>query len=202
MEWVNKYLTENDLNEIEQAVQLAEKNTSGEIVPVLVKESGTYQHVPAILFLMVLAALEFFEIYFAVSFVIALVIGVLLAKNGAVRRLLTFDRDTEKQVNLRAEVEFARSRIHKTKDNTGIMLFLSFEEHMAVVLADQGINQYHEAKTWNEIVAVMTASIKRGQLKAGIIEAVDKCGKILAEKFPKKEFDTDELSNRLVIKEN
>ncbi len=207
MEWVKKYLSENDLKEIEAAVIKAEKHTSGEIVPVLVRQSGTYYHVPIILFLILLATVQFFHFrpvntwYFFGEIIVLAIVSSGLAKLSFVRRILTYSLDAASQVNTRAELEFYNSSIYQTKEQTGVLLFLSFQERMAVVLADKKISKIYDNKTWEAVVKLMTSSIKEGKLKEGMIKAIERCGEILAKDFPKKEFDTDELANKLVIKE-
>lgn len=207
MEWVKKYLSESDLKEIEAAVVKAEKNTSGEIVPVLIRQSGAYHYVSIILFLILLTAIQFFHFrpqntwYFLGEIAVLLVASQLLAKLSLVRQILTFSEDIGRQVNARAELEFYNSSIYQTKDQTGVLLFLSFEEKMAVVLADKKISKVHDNKTWGAVVKLMIDAIHEKKLKEGIIKAIEHCGEILAKDFPKKEFDTDELSNKLVIKD-
>lgn len=200
MTWVNKYLTTEDLTEIENAVIRAEKKTSGEIVPVLIRQSASYFHIPFVLFLALTIAFK--GLHVPLYPLAALVAAVLLSQIRFVRSALSWREDISRQVNQRAELEFFRSRINQTQAQTGILLFLSFEERQAVVLADAGINQHCKEETWNEIINILTSSIRAGKLKDGIVKAVEQCDEILAPKFPKKEFDTDELSNKLVIKEN
>ncbi|OQW53496.1 MAG: hypothetical protein A4S09_07830 [Proteobacteria bacterium SG_bin7] len=207
MDWVKKFLSESDLKEIEAAVIKAEKSTSGEIVPVLIRQSGAYYHIPIIVFLILLTAIQFLNFrpangwYFFCEIIVLATVSQVLTKISLVRRVLTYTQEAARQVNIRAELEFYSSRINQTEDQTGILLFLSFQERMAVVLADKKISKVHDNKTWDEVVALMTSSIKEGKLKDGIVKAIERCGEILAKDFPKREFDTDELSNKLIIKD-
>ncbi len=101
----------------------------------------------------------------------------------------------------RAELEFYRAGINGTSRRSGILLFVSFAEHRAVVLADKVIADKLPASTWNEVLTVLLAGIKSGRAGQGYIDAVNHSAKILAQHFPEIVSDENELSNRLVIKE-
>ena len=49
--WLKSYLKKEDLSSLEKAVAQAESQTSGEIVPMVVRHSSTLGHVPLTLFL-------------------------------------------------------------------------------------------------------------------------------------------------------
>src|ERR1700692_4995167 len=47
--WVRKYLQQNDIQQISEAVRKAKLQTSGDIVPMVVRRSSPVGHVPVIL---------------------------------------------------------------------------------------------------------------------------------------------------------
>lgn len=105
----------------------------------------------------------------------------------------------EKAVHQRARREFASMGIGNTADRTGILIMLSLKERRVEVLADKGIND--KVKAWEEVVEIIVSNIKQGKQAAGIIQAVEFVGKILAEHFPRKKDDTNELSDEIAVKE-
>lgn len=119
---------------------------------------------------------------------------------GRMGQKLFFSDDYMKvSADLRAELEFYRSRVHNTRKKTGILLFLSFYEHRAVVLADKGIADQLPATTWDEIVRLMTSSVKKKQLGQGLRQAIQRCGDILIQHFPQVDADENQLCNKLRI---
>lgn len=101
--------------------------------------------------------------------------------------------------DLRAELEFYRARIYNTKKKTGILLFLSFYERRAVVLADQGIAAKLPESTWDEVVRLLTNAMRKKKLSEGLASAITKCGDILIQHFPQNDPDENQLPNKIRI---
>jgi putative membrane protein len=132
----------------------------------------------------------------AVLFVLTLVIVAL----PPVRRALTpraFKRD---RVRRRALEQFAAKNLHLTRDRTGVLIFVSFGERMAELIADEGIAAHVEPRVWDQAMAALVDGLRRGEPGAGISAAVRQCGEVLAERFPSGGVDNpDELPNAVVI---
>jgi len=94
-----------------------------------------------------------------------------------------------------AEQEFFRLGIDKTRDKTGILIFLLLEDRQFYILADKGINEKVPEKTWDKIKDEMQGEFLDGSFCSGITNAVQKIGNILSEHFPIKPDDTNEISN-------
>jgi putative membrane protein len=201
-----------DIKSVEAAVIAAESKTSGEIVPVLVSRStssgSTSLLLYFILFSFALVCDDFAQIYFPHSYWYIVVIGallwpfaILLSKLDGVQRLFLDADDIETQTRLRAELEFYRCHVDKTHNRAAILIFVSLFEHRAVVLADQKIAAKLPAETWQEVLEVLLAHVKNGQLAQGYVAAIEKSGAILAEHFPRQVGEKDELHNHLTIKD-
>lgn len=98
-----------------------------------------------------------------------------------------------------AEREFFRVGLNKTRDKTGILIFLLLKEKQFHILADSGINEKVPQNTWDTIRDEMQKKFGRGEFSGGIIYGVEQIGKILTEHFPVKPDDTNEISNRVNI---
>lgn len=98
-----------------------------------------------------------------------------------------------------AEEEFYRLNMHNTRDKTGILIYLNLHLKQFYILADAGINEKVEQNTWNEIGKSIQDAFVNGKYVNGVIEGLEKVGKILALHFPIKADDTDEISNQVVI---
>jgi putative membrane protein len=111
--------------------------------------------------------------------------------------LISKDRITE-AVHLRSLAAFTAQGLHYTKAHTGILILASLLEHRVEVLADKGINEKVAAGTWNEVVQTLTAGLKSGNACDAYCKAIERCGEILAQHFPRQPDDKDELANKLV----
>jgi uncharacterized membrane protein len=106
---------------------------------------------------------------------------------------------TKKTTKEIAEAEFFRLGLDKTRDKTGILILLLLKEKSFYILADAGINEKVESHTWDKIKDNMQEMFAKGEFSRGIISAVEQTGKILAEYFPVKPDDKNELPDRVNI---
>jgi putative membrane protein len=219
------YFKEEELKKIANAVKKAESKTSGEIATAFIMESGTYA-VYELLFAVITTFLIFtislfcftdienfikrffwdYSSYNAVTvfgFAIFVIIFLLyfVANIQVLDRLIVPKRVMEQQVKERALRFFAESGVYKTKDGTGILIFISFLERKVELIADYGIAAKINQKEWDNIVATITSGIKAGNLVDSLVEAVEKCGELLAMHFPISKDDINELSDNLNILE-
>ncbi|HVO76215.1 MAG TPA: TPM domain-containing protein [Ignavibacteriaceae bacterium] len=105
-----------------------------------------------------------------------------------------------KSISQLAQEEFFRLGINKTRDKTGILIYILLKEHQFHILADEGINAKVDPNTWNSLKNMMQEKFMRGEYTKGVLAAVEAAGKILSEHFPIKPDDRDELSNRVITK--
>ncbi len=212
--WISTYLDDEHHQSIENAIAAAEANTSGEIVPMIVRRSSTIGHVPVVVFaflvIVFLAANTPAHIaelighhwgWLIVEAIVIYVTAIGLSLIPAVQRLFTPKADQVSQVHRRAEIEFFEAKLNQTQDATGILLFVSMLERRAVVLADEGIAEKLPQETWDEVIGILLDGIKHGDLTQGFVDAIGKCGNLLAPHFPIQPNDENELRDHLVIKE-
>ncbi len=65
------------------------------------------------------------------------------------------------------------------------------------MLADRGIDERVEQGTWDGVVRTVLRGIRAKRVDEGLVEAIQLCGDILAQQFPPRPDDADELANRL-----
>jgi putative membrane protein len=207
---VEKLFSEQEKERIHQAVVAAEQKTSGEIVPMVVDASARYTEIELLglvvgLVIGTLAVVIFGDPWqpnFAYLWPMAgAAAGFFVCRIPSTKRLLLSSRRREDAVLQRSFAAFAAEGLHHTRDHTGILILVSLLEHEVEVLADRGINEKVPQDTWDEVVRILTAGLKSGQAGEAFCRAVERCGAILAEHFPRAADDTDELSNRLVTGE-
>lgn len=101
-------------------------------------------------------------------------------------------------VEEKALKEFYAKGIYKTKDKTGILILLSLLERKVYILSDKGIYEKISQDRLNRYAKTISTGIKNKNGKNALIEVLNDMGKILAEHFPIKPEDTNELSNSVV----
>lgn len=213
-DWATRTLGENGHDRIEEAIARAESQTSGEIVPLLVRRSSTVGHVPMLAMSLLMLSAFMLDlpawlsewrgsepIWIVVLLLAAAALGYGLSRLDAVDRLLTPRPDQMRQVDLRAQIEFYELGMSQTDARTGVLLMVSLMEHRAVVLADHGISEKLDATIWQEVVDLMIDGVKGGDLAGGMCAAIERCGALLAPHFPIAADDANELRDHLVVKE-
>lgn len=204
---------------IREAVDEAEKRTSGEIVPYVVAASDTYAstYYQAGLFGALFGSLvavgihlfsEFWDIltipWIAGPVFAGAALGWLaVALVPALRRLLIGSATVDRRTERRAAVAFLEEEVFKTRDRTGILIFLSLFEHRVVVMGDEGINRAVDAGEWDAIVAHLVAGIRVGDPAGAMVNAIQECGKLLDRHgVDIRPDDVDELSDDLRLRDD
>jgi putative membrane protein len=192
---------------IEHAITRAEKKTSGEIVVVAAAASGRYYGVAlmwaALLALTVPLPLIFFtslpveHIYLAQLAVFAL--GVLLIQIESLRFALVPPAVKRARAHEKAVEQFLVQNLHTTTGRTGILIYVSFAERFAEVIADAAVYKKVNPKTWINVIDLLIEHLSEGRRTEGLIAAIEACGKILATHFPPRRADQNELPNHLIV---
>jgi len=116
----------------------------------------------------------------------------------AIKEEVPFSKRKKSILDLATE-EFYKLNMANTRDKTGILIYILLSKRRFYVLADSGINEKVEQKTWDNIRDEMQEDFKEGHYLEGILTTIEKVGNILSQFFPIKEDDTNELSNKVVV---
>ena len=204
------HLTQPELDRISDAVREAEKQTAGEIVPMLVGQSDEYPGARwrlAIVTALLSGALAYFflddfdPVWILWAQIPGLYIGYWLGSFGAVLRPFLVSSKIDEEVHQRAVQAFFLHNLHATKDRTGILVMVSLLEHRVEILADTGINAKVPRDMWEKILNDMIGKIKSGDLTEGFCTAVRECGEVLAKDFPGTHENPNELSDRVILED-
>jgi putative membrane protein len=126
-------------------------------------------------------------------------IFVLFAQFEHVRLALVPTGIKHARAHEKAVEQFLSQNMHTTKGRTGVLIYVSFAERYAEVIADYGIYKKVPQATWETLVNRLTQQIGEDNRTEGFIEAINACGKILAEHFPPGHEDKNELPNHLIV---
>jgi len=107
----------------------------------------------------------------------------------------------EKKLNIEemARREFLNLGMAKTRDNTGVLIFLLADEKKFYIFADEGIYSRVKESTWNKIAEDMSSQFAKKNFQQGIIHSIQEAGAVLSQFFPRKANDIDELPNTVRV---
>ena len=98
----------------------------------------------------------------------------------------------------RAVRAFYEKGLYKTKQQTGVLFFLSLLEKKVWVLADKGIYEKIEQDTLNRFSKLVSQGIRDGRSCDSLCNAIMEAGELLAKHFPITPDDTDELTDEVI----
>lgn len=142
-----------------------------------------------------LAALVAYIVLQAAVFVVAALVVAL----PSVRERLTGSATKAAAVRQAAMTQFLGKGLHLTRDRTGVLLYVSVAERRAEVIADENIYTRAPREVWDAVVADLTGGLRRGDAAEGFVAAVGRAGAILAEHFPPRPDDVNEVPDALVL---
>ena len=127
------------------------------------------------------------------------IVGTLTATRVAwLRRLFTPRRQMNDEVMSRARQIFFDQRVHHTSGSTGLLIYLSTFERLAVILADREIVAVLGQLHIDELCAQLLQDLRQGDITTALCNAIEDVGNSLAGPLPRDEDDVNELSDALV----
>lgn len=220
-------LTEADVVAIGEVVGVAEKSTNGEIVAAITPASHDYSF-SELLFALILgsivcAVLTIFSggiftwaqglfwldvpVWFMPGFIgalsfVAIALCFWFANIPAIDRLIVPKAYRSFAVYRRALRHFTESGVYDTKEQSGILIFVSLLEREVRIIADRGICSKIEQSEWDAIASELAAGFAKGSSsKKALIHAIEQCGELLATHFPPLTENPNELHDSLDILE-
>lgn len=213
MGWINKYLSDTEIKQIEASIDRMEELTHGEILPVIVKRSSAVGHVPLTLTLLLTLLIAVAELPYSewlwvtpwvwlwpVLIVVIYALSHVLAKSVWIQKVFVPERDEVDQVHQRAHLEFYLNRVHRTEKGAGVLIFVSVMEKKAVILADEALAQKVPRETWDQMLSDLSHKLHQDKWAEGFVDAIHTCGRHLQTHFPIQGARVNELKNHLVIK--
>ncbi|MBI3395637.1 MAG: TPM domain-containing protein, partial [Spirochaetia bacterium] len=90
---------------------------------------------------------------------------------------------------------------YRTRDGTGILIFISLFERRIQILADHGLTGVVTQDEWDNLVSDLSQGLQSGRPAAAIIQAVNRCGALAARRGPDRRLDdNNELGDALRIR--
>ena len=103
----------------------------------------------------------------------------------------------KEEVETRACQVYFDSSVHHTSGGTGVLIYISLYERLAVVLGDKTVIEKLGQEGIDELCAALTRSINQDMIQA-LIDTIQSTGDKLEAFLPRSNNDVNELSNSLV----
>lgn len=200
-------LNNEQLERIAGAIEAVEKQTDAELVTVLAKRADDYLYIPtlwaALLALLAPVIIDFTPLWLSghdmllIQWIVFMVFAVLLRFPPIMMRLVPKRVRYWRASNL-ARRQFLENNLHYTKGETGMLIFVSEAEHYVEIIADRGIDRHVRKEQWQDIVNAFITRVKAGQVEAGFMECIERCGELLRQHVPATE-EKNELPNHMVV---
>lgn len=200
-------LSPQDRQRIAAAITAAERRTSGEIVCVLARSSSEGTAIPVLAAALAALALPWLLMALTtlpVQAILGLQLGlfaVLVLLLGLPRvRAILLPPGTRRTLAHRAAMEqFMARGIGRTEGRTGVLVFVSLAERYARIVADEAIAARVPQAQWQEAIDALVGHMRDGRVADGFVEAIGRCGDVLAAHFPQMPGDRPELPDRIYL---
>lgn len=200
-------LPPHDRQRIAAAIRTAERQTTGEIVCVLAQSSVETTALPIVLAALAALALPWLLVGLT-SLPVLVILSLQLALFVALAALLCLPRvrasllprATRQAIAHRAAMEqFMLRGIGKTEGRTGVLVFVSLAERYARIVADEAIASRVAQAEWQSAIDALVEHMREGRIADGFVEAIDRCGAVLATHFPATPEGRSELPDRIYL---
>lgn len=200
-------MDEQDRDAIAEAVRQAEGVTAGEIVVVIDHAAASYRSVPVVMALtlalfvpwplLAMTATSAPRIFLIQLICAVLLLGALLWYGRGGRFVPGFIK--RRRAHDGALREFTARGLTRTRQRTGVLLYVALQERYAEILVDTGLDGKVDQAVWDGIVEATLTAARQDRLREGLIDAVRSVGAVLANHAPPSDDDVDELPNTVVI---
>jgi uncharacterized membrane protein len=109
-------------------------------------------------------------------------------------------REKKLSIEAMSRQEFHSLGMTKTKDRTGVLIFLLLDDRKFFILADDGIHTKVDQSTWTKIADEISSHFSQNNFQYGIIHGVQAVGKVLSQYFPRQTNNTNELPNEVHVR--
>jgi putative membrane protein len=202
------FFSDAEKERIRNAVESAEEKTSGEIATMVVDHSDRYHEaevlggalVSGLAALIIAVAIHHETIWSYIPMVCILYVPARLLFIRIPRLKFPFINKTRMMhaVRERAVRAFYEKGLYRTRDENGILIFISLLERKVWILGDKGVDRQLPHETWQTHARDISTGIREGKACDALCAVVEKCGQLLAEHFPIKSDDTNELPDDLI----
>jgi uncharacterized membrane protein len=94
-----------------------------------------------------------------------------------------------------AQAAFLHLGMEKTREHNGVLIFVAPRTHKFAVIGDAGVHAKVGDGFWQELAKAMTDHFRKSEFTPGLVLGVKRAGELLAQHFPCRRNDKNELSD-------
>jgi putative membrane protein len=202
------FFNDQEKEMIRLAVTDAESKSNGEIVTMVVRESERYREaeqlgallVAGLVSVIAAAIWHHVTIWSYIPAVCLLYLPILWLFRAIPRLKLSFvgPRRQAEAVRERALAAFYHNGLYRTKEQTGVLIFISLLERKVWILGDRGINEKIPPGYWQSLTDDLAAGLRSGKAAETLCRVIAGCGDELARHFPRRADDRNELPDDIL----
>lgn len=221
MKKASQLLTNEEKEKILEAIAESEKNTTGEIVPVIASSSGRYdrsEDIVGVFSSIFLVSVVWFLVQGISSnpshwdglslnlglgwIILFMFIGFLLGSTIAtyfpiLKLPFVLNSEINDEIQQRVSESFYRFGVRRTSGATGILIYISLLEKKVVIQGDTAISEKLQQEDWDHICQTIIQGMKNNQPAVGIRAGILQCGDLLKQYFPADPSSINQLKNSL-----
>src|SRR6059036_4174666 len=99
----------------------------------------------------------------------------------------------------RAHHVFQRLGMHRTAERHGVLVYLAVEDRRLAVVGDEGIHGRVGDRHWNRVRDLMVEKLRENAPRQALERAIGELGQALAEHYPRRPDDRNELSDEVSV---
>jgi uncharacterized membrane protein len=119
------------------------------------------------------------------------------AKTSGEIRVVVHRRKIDDAVSF-AQAEFLRLGMQKTRERNAVLLFVAPLSQAFAIIGDENVHQKCGPTFWSELAAAMQSSFRSADYTGALLQGIERAGALLAEHFPRRPDDTDELPDHVI----
>jgi putative membrane protein len=192
-----------------EAVQHIEKKSSVELMVIISPHSNTYPEVPlrtgfvtmfSVFTALVFSPLEYGAYFFYSLTVAAFIIGYILPYfSEFIKRLSLGKRTLARNTEIRARATFQKVGMHNTKNETGVLIYISSFERVVHILPDRGARLAIPEDVWKKMEVEVAKVFKAENAKQHLLMTLDALVPLFAKHMPAQPDDINELPETIEI---
>lgn len=201
----SKFLDAAARTAFSRAIEAIEQGSAAEVVVAVRRRSAAYLHANVAIGVVIAvagqAAMLFSDHVFALTsilvdpFVVGGVAGAVVELLPAVKRLLSPRGMRQREVLRAARAAFVERGVHKTRDRSGILVYISWLEREVAVVVDAGIERALPAEIRADAVRSLTDAISGGG--AAVARQLERFAPAIAAAMPRRDDDVNELPDAI-----
>lgn len=204
----DNFFTEEEKSRIKETIHQIEAITIGEVAVMVADSSNQYAEAEVIggiitgSFISLILTESFFHssiwVYIPLSFLLLFMSWPLFKKIPVLKTPFIGQKRKEIAVRESAILAFYEKGLYKTRQNTGVLFFLTLLERKVWIIADKGIYEKIEQEILNRFAKTISQGVKEGRSCDALCSVMKDVGELLAAHFPITPDDINELSDEVM----